>query len=139
MRMARPGPRDIALVIGTRGVWKQRARKPSYLNSKSQLESSNGSLPGAHYASNAATSFPLCARHQYCRKGNSPNARRMGNHNQEARCLQADSDTRKSMLAGPRSEEVGFGHDSALEGAGFEPSVPPRGTNAFLRLPPFDC
>jgi hypothetical protein len=27
-----------------------------------------------------------------CRKGNSPNARRMGNHNQEARCLQADSD-----------------------------------------------
>jgi hypothetical protein len=33
------------------------------------------------------------------RKGNSPNARRMGNHNQEARCLQADSDTRKSMLA----------------------------------------
>ena len=40
----------------------------------------------------------------------------MGNHNQEARCLQADSDTRKSMLAGPRSEEVGFAHDSALEG-----------------------
>ena len=38
----------------------------------------------------------------------------MGNHNQEARCLQADSDTRKSMLAGPRSEEVGFAHDSAL-------------------------
>ena len=41
----------------------------------------------------------------------------MGNHNQEARCLQADSDTRKSMLAGPRSEEVGFAHDSALEEA----------------------
>jgi hypothetical protein len=40
------------------------------------------------------------------------------------RCLQADSDTRKSMLAGPRSEEVGFAHDSALEEAGFEPSVP---------------
>src|ERR1700726_4255564 len=48
----------------------------------------------------------------------------MGNHNQEARCLQADSDTRKSMLADPRSEEVAFAHDSALEEAGFEPSVP---------------
>ena len=34
------------------------------------------------------------------------------------------NDTRKSMLAGPRSEEVGFAHDSALEGAEFEPSVP---------------
>ena len=33
---------------------------------------------------------------------------------------QADSDTRKSMLAGSRSEEVGFAHDSALEGDGFE-------------------
>jgi hypothetical protein len=30
----------------------------------------------------------------------------------------------ESMLAGPRSEEVGFAHDSALEGDGFEPSVP---------------
>jgi len=30
---------------------------------------------------------------------------------------QADSDTRKSMLAGPRSEEVGFAHDSPLEEA----------------------
>jgi hypothetical protein len=29
------------------------------------------------------------------------------------------------MLAGPRSEEVGFAHDSALEEAGFEPLVPP--------------
>ena len=48
----------------------------------------------------------------------------MGNHNQEARCLQADSDTRKSMLAGPRSEEVGFAHDSALEGDGFELPIP---------------
>src|ERR1700736_3424393 len=28
------------------------------------------------------------------------------------------------MQAGPRSEEVGFAHDSALEGDGFEPSVP---------------
>jgi len=28
------------------------------------------------------------------------------------------------MQAGPRSEEVGFAHDSALEGAEFEPSVP---------------
>ena len=28
------------------------------------------------------------------------------------------------MQAGPRSEEVGFAHDSALEGGGFEPSVP---------------
>src|ERR1700737_5001622 len=28
------------------------------------------------------------------------------------------------MLAGPRSEEVGFAHDSALEGGGFEPPVP---------------
>jgi hypothetical protein len=45
-------------------------------------------------------------------------------NNQKARCLQADSDTRNSMLAGPRSEEVGFAHDSALEGTGFEPSVP---------------
>ena len=27
-------------------------------------------------------------------------------------------------FAGPRSEEVGFAHDSALEGDGFEPSVP---------------
>ena len=55
----------------------------------------------------------------------------MGNHNQEARCLQADSDTRKSMLAGPRSEEVGFAHDSALEGDGFEPSVPQQIRSRF--------
>ena len=55
----------------------------------------------------------------------------MGNHNQEARCLQADSDTRKSMLAGPRSEEVGFGHDSALEGDGFELPVPREMTTIF--------
>jgi hypothetical protein len=34
------------------------------------------------------------------------------------------NDTRKSMLAGPRSEEVGFAHDSALEGTGFELPVP---------------
>jgi hypothetical protein len=52
--------------------------------------------------------------------------RDIDNHNQEARCLQADSDTRKSMLAGPRSEEVGFAHDSALERAGFELPVPVR-------------
>jgi hypothetical protein len=30
------------------------------------------------------------------------------------------------MQAGPRSEEVGFAHDSALEGRRFEPSVPRR-------------
>jgi hypothetical protein len=57
----------------------------------------------------------------------------MGNHNQEARCLQADSDTRKSMLAGPRSEEVGFAHDSALEEDGFEPSVPLVSRGAIRR------
>src|ERR1700726_15900 len=49
----------------------------------------------------------------------------MGNHNQEARCLQADSDTRKSMLAGPRFEEVGFAHDSALEGIWIRTLGPP--------------
>jgi hypothetical protein len=32
------------------------------------------------------------------------------------------------MQAGPRSEEVGFAHDSALEGDGFELSVPGRET-----------
>jgi hypothetical protein len=32
----------------------------------------------------------------------------------------------KSMQAGPRSEEVGFAHDSPLEGRRFEPSVPRR-------------
>jgi hypothetical protein len=64
----------------------------------------------------------------------SPNARRMGNHNQEARCLQADSDTRKSMPASPRSEEVGFAHDSALEEAGFELSVPPERKAALDRV-----
>jgi hypothetical protein len=37
------------------------------------------------------------------------------------------NDTRKSMPAGPRSEEVGFAHDSALEGTRFEPSVPRAG------------
>jgi hypothetical protein len=30
----------------------------------------------------------------------------------------------KAVEASPRSEEVGFAHDSALEGDGFEPSVP---------------
>ena len=125
------------------------------MNSKSQLEPSNGSLLDDRYASNAATSFPLCARHQYCRKGNSPNARRMGNHNQEARCLQADSDTRKSMLAGPRSEEVAFAHDSALEGAvrcelvsaagsdsapyEFLESIKKEGPQPSDALPPFSC
>ena len=57
-------------------------------------------------------------------EGKQPKCPAYGNHNQKARCLQADSDTRKSMLAGPRSEEVGFAHDSALEGSGFELPVP---------------
>jgi hypothetical protein len=38
------------------------------------------------------------------------------------------------MQAGPRSEEVGFAHDSALEGSGFEPSVPLRGRQRISRL-----
>src|SRR5580704_17939619 len=50
-------------------------------------------------------------------EGKQPKCPAYGNHNQKARCLQADSDTRKSMLAGPRAEEVGFAHDSALEEA----------------------
>ena len=55
------------------------------------------------------------------------------------RCLQADSDTRKSMLAGPRSEEVGFAHDSALEGAVTsepvsEPKFPVRWENTGYSL-----
>ena len=39
------------------------------------------------------------------------------------------------MLAGPRSEEVAFAHDSALEGDGFEPSVPHQKDNAFRGSP----
>ena len=35
------------------------------------------------------------------------------------------------MLAGPRSEEVGFAHDSPLEGDGFELSVPRQKDNVF--------
>ena len=56
-------------------------------------------------------------------EGKQPKCPTYGNHNQEA-CLQADGDIRKSMLAGPRSEEVGFAHDPALEGDGFELPVP---------------
>jgi hypothetical protein len=45
----------------------------------------------------------------------------------EAPLICSSSDARKSMQAGPRSEEVGFAHDSALEGTGFEPPVPRLG------------
>ena len=36
-------------------------------------------------------------------------------------------------FAGPRSEEVGFAHDPALEGDGFELSVPPLTSKQFRR------